>query len=58
VPCFTPFAAFDQFQTSLEPGVWDLDIYRAAVRIFDNTTLGAATRNAIDLSATLDRRSL
>lgn len=26
--------------------------------IFDNTTLGAATRNALDLSATLERRAL
>jgi hypothetical protein len=44
---------FDQFQFSLELGIWDLDIYRGAVRIFDNTTLGAGTRNALDLASIL-----
>jgi hypothetical protein len=51
------FEVFNQFQFSLELGIWDLDIYRGAVRIFDNTTLGAATRNALDLSDSVRRNS-
>jgi hypothetical protein len=49
------FEVCDQFQFSLELGIWDLDIYRGAVRIFDNTTLSAATRNAIGLEGALAR---